>query len=142
MPQDKVDEIIEWIGQGKTLREWCRQPGNPSFVTVYNWLEKDNDFYLRFTRAREIGADMIAEEAMEIINTMTEGKRVEEDHNGNIKTVKEDALGHRKLQFEGRLKLLAKWFPQKYGDKLDVNHAGGINLVVGTGIPDDTEETR
>ena len=34
--------------------------------------------------------------------------------------VEEDMLGHRKLQIETRLKLLAKWNPQKYGDKVQV----------------------
>ena len=27
-------------------------------------------------------------------------------------------LGHRKLQIETRLKLLAKWSPKKYGEKI------------------------
>jgi len=30
----------------------------------------------------------------------------------------EDMLGHRKLQIETRLKLLAKWNPKKYGDRV------------------------
>jgi hypothetical protein len=29
-------------------------------------------------------------------------------------------LGHRKLRIETRLKLLAKWNPKKYGDKVQV----------------------
>lgn len=29
-----------------------------------------------------------------------------------------------KLRIETRLKLLSKWFPKKYGDKLDVTSAG------------------
>jgi len=38
---------------------------------------------------------------------------------GEKKTVREeDMLGHRKLQIETRLKLLAKWNPKKYGEKL------------------------
>jgi hypothetical protein len=30
-------------------------------------------------------------------------------------------LGHRKLQIETRLKLLAKWDPKRYGDKLSLS---------------------
>jgi hypothetical protein len=29
-------------------------------------------------------------------------------------------LGHRKLQIETRLKLLAKWNPKKYGDRVQL----------------------
>jgi len=40
---------------------------------------------------------------------------------GEKKTVREeDMLGHRKLQIETRLKLLAKWNPKKYGERLAV----------------------
>jgi len=40
---------------------------------------------------------------------------------GEKKTVREeDMLGHRKLQIETRLKLLAKWNPKKYGERVQV----------------------
>lgn len=126
VPQDKADSIIEWISEGKTLREWCRQNG-PSYRTVYDWLEKDKEFSSRFARARDLGFDVIAEEALAIANTPVEGVRVEEGKDGT-KKVTEDALGHRKLQIETRLKLLAKWNPKKYGDKLDIEHSGTVAL--------------
>ena len=37
-------------------------------------------------------------------------------------TTVEDMLGHRNLQIETRLKLLAKWNPKKYGER--VAHEG------------------
>jgi hypothetical protein len=42
-------------------------------------------------------------------------------------------LGHRRLQIETRLKLLSKWDPKRYGDKIDVNAtvAGEIKIIVG-----------
>ena len=33
--------------------------------------------------------------------------------------------------------IAAKLKPKKYGDKVDVNHGGGISLTVSTGIPDE-----
>ncbi|MNU09652.1 hypothetical protein D3C72_2563420 [compost metagenome] len=33
-------------------------------------------------------------------------------------------LGHRRLQVETRLKLLAKWHPKKYGEKVTAEHTG------------------
>lgn len=35
-----------------------------------------------------------------------------------------DHVQRSKLRIETRLKLLAKWNPKKWGDKLDLNHAG------------------
>lgn len=123
-----ADAIIEWIADGRPLREFCRQEGRPAFRTVYDWLENDADFSARFTRAREIGADAIAQEALAIADTPVEGVRTEIGGKDGPKEVREDMLGHRKLQVETRLKLLAKWFPQKYGDKTEHTINGPVTL--------------
>lgn len=111
------DELIEWISSGQTLRAFCRQEGKPAWKTVYIWLENDPEFSTRFARARELGHDAIAEEALQIADTPMEGVITTVDADGT-KTVTEDMLGHRKLQVETRLKLLAKWNPKKYGDRV------------------------
>lgn len=92
----------------------------PGWVTVYKWLSERDEFSERFAHARDLGHDAIAEEALEIANTPVEGKRVKVSEDGT-ETVTEDMLGHRKLQIETRLKLLAKWNPKKYGDKLELS---------------------
>lgn len=123
--------IIEWISEGKPLREFCRQ-NELAWKTVYNWLEANADFAARFARARDIGADAIAEQALEIADTPLEGVRTETTtgEDGGTKEVREDMLGHRKLQVETRLKLLAKWFPQKYGEKTEHTINGPIGITV------------
>jgi hypothetical protein len=110
------ERIVEWIANGRPLREFCRLPDTPAWITVYKWLEKDEDFRIRFAYARSLGADAIAEEAMDIADTPQIGVRTEEDVRG-FKEITEDMLGHRRLRVETRLKLLAKWFPQKYGER-------------------------
>lgn len=134
VPQGEVDQIIAWISEGNTLRGYCRQEGKPSFRTVYDWLEKDTEFSLRFARAREVGAECIADDVLNIIDTDPD-----KAPSGAIDSA---YVNWKKAQAEIRLKLLAKWFPQKYGDKMDVNHAGGVTISVGTGIPEDEEKAR
>jgi hypothetical protein len=80
-------------------------------------------FSTRIADARELGFDAIAEEALLIADEPKEGIRREQSETG-VKTVSEDMLGHRKLQIETRLKLLAKWNPKKYGDKLSTELTG------------------
>ena len=63
----------------------------------------------------------MAEECLELADTPKFGVKQVESEDGIIVT-REDMLGHRKLQIETRLKLLAKWNPKKYGDRL--THAG------------------
>lgn len=118
---ETANAIIEWIAEGRPLREFCRQDDTPGWRTVYDWLEREPEFSARFARARDMGADAIAEEALQIADTPLEGVRTETTtgEDGSTKEVREDMLGHRKLQVETRLKLLAKWHPKKYGDKVD-----------------------
>lgn len=122
------DEVIAWIESGQTLRAFCRQPGKPSRRAIDDWRSLDTAFAARFARAREIGFDVIAEEALAIADTPQAGKVVTVDKDGK-KTVTEDMLGHRKLQFEARLKLLSKWDPKRYGDRLELDHTGTIELA-------------
>lgn len=92
----------------------------PSWQAVYRWMAGHEDFREHIARARQLGFDAIAEEALEIANTPMMGVETEEDGE-KIKTRRADMLGHRKLQVWTRLQLLAKWCPQKYGDRREVN---------------------
>lgn len=118
------DEICLRISSGETLRAICREEDKPTWVSVYRWLDADSEFKLRFTHARELGFDAIAEEALAIADTPQEGVKFENGPLGS-KEVREDMLGHRKLQIETRLKLLAKWSPKKYGEKVDHTSSDG-----------------
>lgn len=46
------------------------------------------------------------------------------------------AVQWHRLQVDTRLKLLACWNPKKYGSKVGIEHAGGININVTTGVPE------
>lgn len=54
------------------------------------------------------------------------GEIVTEKPDGSVEVKRADMIEHRKLRIETRLKLLAKWNPKKYGDKLDLNHGGEV----------------
>lgn len=112
-------EICERLATGETLRAICRDEHMPSWTTVYEWRKVHAQFSERFALARELGGDAIAEDTLSIADTPQVGQRTEETEDG-YKTVREDMLGHRKLQIDTRLKLLAVWFPRKFGQRIDV----------------------
>lgn len=118
-----LDEIERRIGDGEPLRAICREEHMPAWQTVYEWLAADTEFSRRIAHAREVGYDAIAEEALIISDTPVEGVRTKITADG-VELVREDMLGHRKLQIETRLKLLAKWSPKKYGEKQTLEHTG------------------
>jgi hypothetical protein len=112
-----ADEIVERVSQGEPLAQVCRDEHMPGLRTVYDWMDRDDALSARIARARVVGYDMIAVDAMRIADTVIEGVETEETENG-IKVKRGDMLGHRKLQVETRLKLLAKWDPKRYGERV------------------------
>ena len=121
-------EICERISNGEPLRAICRDEHMPSWTTVYLWIKDDDVFAKRIAHARDLGFDAIAEEALSIADTPVIGEETEESDTGT-KVKKGDMLGHRKLQIETRLKLLAKWCPAKYGERQAIELSGTDGLA-------------
>ena len=110
-------EICERLSNGEPLRQICRDAHMPAWQKIYEWMAKDENLSGAIACAREQGYEAIAEEALIIADTPVFGQKQVMSDQGTSTTV-EDMLGHRKLQIETRLKLLAKWNPKKYGDKV------------------------
>lgn len=113
------EEICSRISNGEPLRQICRDAHMPAWRTVYDWLDSDEDFAARFARARELGFDAIAEETLSIIDE--EPERTNTQFGDKV-----DAgfVQWQKNRAEQRLKLLAKWSPDKYGDRASVELTG------------------
>jgi hypothetical protein len=123
--EEIAEEICALVADGVNLRRVCRMDGMPSWRTVYDWVVAKPDFAARLARARDLGYDALAEEALEIANTPHLGQKkvfssgAGEDED-SMTVTEDDMLGHRKLQIETRLKLLAVWNPKKYGNKVQL----------------------
>ena len=135
-PVEKVDPveaelICDWIAHGKTLREYCRQKGKVKWRTIYKWLEKDESFRTAFARARDTGCEVLFEECLEIIDQPPALCGSE----GNTR-IDPAFINMQNNRVQTRMKMLAKFNPKKYGDKLGVEAEGNISLTVQTGVPD------
>ena len=104
--------MLEAISDGTTLREWCRDNGI-AFRTIYNWIAEDEDLATRFARARETGAHAIAGQAFSEL--LSDNLAV--DDRGRLDP---SAVQLKRIRFEGTLKLLSKWAPKGYGEKLEI----------------------
>jgi hypothetical protein len=117
--------ICEQLSEGIPLRKICRDnEGFPAWRTVYDWMGRDEGLSASIARARDIGYDAIAEECLLIADTPQFGQKQVMTDEGTATTI-EDMLGHRKLQIETRLKLLAKFHPTKYGDRVAIEGVEG-----------------
>ena len=127
-----VENLLTHVANGGTVRAFCREKHNPSYNTIYRWLDKDKELMTRFTHvSRFLGARAIAEEALELVDTVPpligEGDNAKMD-NAHVNWMRSRA--------DLRLKLLAKWYPQEYGDKVGIDAKGDIRLSIVTGVPE------
>jgi hypothetical protein len=122
-----VPKICARLATGKEpMTVVCEKLGVP-VRTVNDWRKADAEIAAQFDEARDLGIDAIAHDALVIADTpqlgvIEKSERVVDKHGRSRMVVterrQEDMLGHRKLQVETRLKLLAKWDPRRYGDKM------------------------
>ena len=81
-------QLTSWMSEGKTLREFCRKEEMPVYATIYDWLEEDAEFSARFARARDMGHDAIAEDALRIADSIFTGKKVVKQTGGQVEPQK------------------------------------------------------
>ena len=120
--QEVADEICVRLSQGEPLRQICRDERMPAWQTVYGWKAAHEEFSKRIAHAREAGFDAIAEECLEIADETAFDTVIGE--NGD--RANSEWISRSKLRVETRLKLLAKWDPKRYGDKV-TNEITGAN---------------
>jgi hypothetical protein len=127
--------ICEQLSEGIPLRQICREnEGFPAWRTVYDWMGRDPELSASIARARDIGYDAIAEECLHIADNQTITERVTETEDPKTKAIlrsviRSDDVNARRLQVETRLKLLAKFHPTKYGDKLGLHGVEGAAAI-------------
>ena len=127
-PEKYTDELFNEIcdeisHSDKGLVFICKDKGINA-KTFYDWIASDTELSNKYARCRELQAEFLADEIIEISNTTIEGVVIETDDNGRTKEKKGDMLGHRRLQIDARKWKASKLYPKKYGDKLDVTTQG------------------
>lgn len=113
---ETVDYILDQVASGVPLAEVCRQDGMPHRSTFIDWVNADKDLSRRFAHAREDGEHMIAADALRIADDSA-NDYIETDDGPKLN---QEHIQRAKLRIETRLKLLAKWSPKVWGDKLEL----------------------
>lgn len=134
VPESVAGPLCDWLCQGKTLSTFCEQPGMPTLPTIRTWREKNKEFHERVNRAMEIGYDTIADQVLTIADSPQFGEVTIKEPSANrglgrTKIIVDDMINHRRLQVDARLRLLACWYPKRYGPKAQIEHSGQIGLA-------------
>lgn len=101
--------ICARLATGDPLSVICRDLVVP-VRTVNDWRKADAEIAAQFDEARDLGHDAIGYDCIDIADN------VDEDP------------ASRRIRIDTRLKLLAKWDPRRYGDKVQLADADGEKL--------------
>lgn len=117
-----AQEICERLSTGEPLAQICRDDHMPSSRTVGDWKVAHEQFSADFARAREDGFDAIALDCLAIADeTKFDTVSTEAGERANS-----EWISRSKLRVETRLKLLAKWDPKRYGEKMAIGGADDL----------------
>lgn len=103
--------LCDRIGAGELAVEIVKEPGMPPFGTIHRWLGAHPEFREAYARAREMQAHACAERAV------ISGR----------KATAEDA-GAARVRFDADRWLASKLDPKNYGERVDHNIAGDLNI--------------
>ena len=98
-----IAKILAGLSEGTPLTVICAPKNMPSDTSVRNWMRDDAELSSAIAGAREKGFDTIAA-------NLRETARGAGDSTGDFQ--------RDKLIIETDLKLLAKWDPKRYGDRI------------------------
>jgi hypothetical protein len=115
--KDLGDLICELLAQGHSLRKICRLEDMPHFVTVFRWMQKDEEFCKQYRAARDVQADYFMDEIVDIADDTSEDELFTED---GRKCMNSEFVQRSKLRIDARKWAASKIAPKKYGDKVSI----------------------
>ena len=121
--QEIVSAICERLANGESLRKICADDDMPAISAVFQWLSLHKEFAEQYARAREVQADTLFDEILEIADNGQNDTYT--DENGNIRT-DQDVIARSRLRVDSRKWMAGKLRPKVYGDKLALGGADDL----------------
>ena len=130
--------ICNRLSSGESLREICDCNGMPSKETVRNWLRDNNEFLAQYAQARRDQMDHYAEEILDIANDGRNDWEVRENHRtgSEFTVLNSEAVARSRLRVDTIKWLMSKLAPKKYGEKIEVEQSGNLDIKIKIGGPD------
>ena len=110
--KEVAEEFLESVIQGDSLRTIASKPSMPDLTTLMRWLSKDEGFRQQYTCAKKLQVELKIDGISDIASTATP-----------------ETIQCVKLQVDVAKWEASKLVPKKYGDKLDLNHSGTMEVT-------------
>lgn len=119
--------ICEELLEGRSLRSICADEGMPSPSNVFVWLAQHAEFRELYTRARQVQADILLDEILDIADDDSGDLIMKQNGSGPFPNPR--SIQRARLRIAVRRWLLAVLIPKKYGAKLDMPEGGHAPVV-------------
>ena len=113
-----ADKICERLASGESLVRVCKDPDMPGLSTVFRWLADNESFRDNYARAREVQADVLADEILDIADDGINDSYTDDE--GGERT-NYDVIARSKLRVDARKWIASKLLPKKYGERQQVD---------------------
>lgn len=127
--QELAATICERLIYGEGLRAICRDDDMPAISTVIDWIKNKDDFSAQYARARELQAELLLDEILEIADDSS--KDVVDTGLGKV--VDHEVIARSRLRVDTRKWAMGK-MSRKFNDKIiqEVTGANGdpISLLL------------
>jgi hypothetical protein len=130
--QDIADQITSKIVEGYTLRQIAALPKMPDKSTILRWLATNESFRAQYACAKDVQADLMSEDIIDISDDGTNDWITRENQDGSTyEVLNAEHVQRSRLRVDTRKWLMSKLAPKKYGDKVsaEVTGADGAPLV-------------
>lgn len=113
---ERVCRVIETTNKGvcRICKDEADNPDFPSEDAFYRWRNESEDLKERYARAKSDQSELLVDEMLEIADD------------------KEREPNCRRVSIDTRKWIASKLKPKKFGDKLELDHKGGIKIVAVT----------
>ncbi|MDP9413761.1 MAG: hypothetical protein M3Q08_06650 [Pseudomonadota bacterium] len=122
--QELADRICEQLMEGNSLRTICRDKAMPNRKTVFRWLAGNEVFRVQYAQARELQADTLFEDTLDIADDASNDWTLEKEDEDGFR-YNGDHVQRARLRIETRKWIASKLAPKKYGDASKVALTGG-----------------
>ncbi len=121
----KADLVLQRLAEGLSLRKAAAEAGITARA-VLNWVDDDKDgFGTQYAQARARGYQLLADEIIEIADDSS-GDVIETER-GPVANA--EFAARSRLRVDTRKWMLSKMLPKVYGDKLDHNVSGSVDMI-------------
>lgn len=112
------DKICEHLISGKSLTSFCKEDGNPSISMVFRWLQKHKAFREQYRYAREVQAQVLFDQCVDIADDSRNDFMEKVGRNGEVyEAVDHENINRSRLRIDTRQYAAKLMAPKLYNDR-------------------------